>query len=157
MWTSVALHPLARVDDQQRCFSAGRAGDHVLEEFEVTRCIDDDVRASRGLEKDARRFDGDALPLLLLQRVDKERIFEWLAIAFARRAHVIEFSLWTRSRIGEQAPDDGAFPVIDMPNNGDVHARCLIECLNRWASLPASRRSLRHRDTAGRDSIYYLE
>ena len=54
-----------RRDEQDGGIRAGRARDHVLEEFLMSRRVDDHVRPPLGLELNLRRVDGDILLLLL--------------------------------------------------------------------------------------------
>ena len=109
------------IDDQQRRLGTGRAGYHVLQEFKVSRGIDDDVRTPGGLEEDPCRIDRDALALLLLEGVDQEGIFERFRVASAGSPYLFELAGRKRARISEQSTDDRAFPVIDMPYHRDVH------------------------------------
>ena len=51
----------------------------------MARRVDDDVVARGGLEEDARRIDRDALRLLVLQRVEQERVLERLRVPLAGR------------------------------------------------------------------------
>jgi hypothetical protein len=110
----VLTHAFLRIDDEQRRVRARRARHHVLEELHVARRIDDDVVPQRALEEHPRRVDRDALGLLVLQRVEQERVFERLRVPGAGGANGVELSLGQGTGIGEQAADDGALPVIDV-------------------------------------------
>ncbi len=117
----VLLDAFVGVDDQERGFGAGRAGDHVLQELDVAGRVDDDVVASARLEEHARGVDRDALRAFVLQRVEQEGVFERLRRARAQRLDLLELSFGQRVRVGKQAADDGALPVIDVAANDDIH------------------------------------
>ena len=76
MAAGLLLHAFVGVDQQQRGFGAGRARDHVLEEFLVARRVDDHVLAFRRAEPDLRGVDGDVLVALGLQAVHQKRPLE---------------------------------------------------------------------------------
>ncbi len=80
----ILLHPFLGIDDQKRGLGAGSARDHVLQELDVTRSIDDDVVALRRLEEDPGRVDGDTLRLLVLQGVEQEGVLERLGGALTQ-------------------------------------------------------------------------
>ena len=65
----VLLDAFVGVDQQQRGFGVGGAGDHVLEELLVAGRVDDDVLAFGRLEPDLRGVDGDVLVALGLEGV----------------------------------------------------------------------------------------
>ena len=69
MAPAVLADAFFRVDDQQRRIRARRAGRHVLEELHVPGRIVQDVVAPGGAKEAARRIDGDALRLFVLERV----------------------------------------------------------------------------------------
>ena len=82
----VLLHALRGVDHQQRRFGARGAGDHVLEELDVAGRVEDEVVAQVALEEDPGRVDGDALGLLVLERVEQEGVLERLRVQLALRS-----------------------------------------------------------------------
>ena len=65
----IFLDPFMRVDDQKRGLGAGRPADHIFQEFDVTRGIDDDVIAFGGFEKAPGGIDRDSLGLLIFKCV----------------------------------------------------------------------------------------
>ena len=84
---------LVGVDDEDRGVSAGRARDHVLEEFLVAGCIDDGERAAGGPEGHPRGVHRVVLRLFLEEGVHEERIFELHALGFAGGLDVLGFAL----------------------------------------------------------------
>jgi hypothetical protein len=58
------LHTFICINEEQRRFCVGRAGDHILEELLMAGGIDDDVLALLSLEPDLRSIDGDVLVAL---------------------------------------------------------------------------------------------
>ena len=117
----VLLHAFRGVDDEQRGLGAGGAGDHVLEELDVARRVEDQVRPQAALEEHAGRVDGDALGLLVLERVEQEGVLERLGVELALRPHLLELPVGKRVGVGEQAADDRALAVIDVTDDHDVH------------------------------------
>ena len=120
MAAGVLLHAAGGVDDHERRLSAGRAGDHVFEKFDVTGRVDDDVPALVGFEEAAGGVDGDALILLIVQRVEQESILKGLGVAAAVFADGLELALRQRSGIGEQPPDHGGFAVVYVTDGDDI-------------------------------------
>ncbi len=118
---AVLAHALLGVDDQHGRLGARRARDHVLQELDVPGRVDDDVVARLALEEAARGVDGDALVLLVVERVEQERVLERLAGALALAPHRVELALRQRAGVGQQPPDDGALAVIDVADDDDVH------------------------------------
>ncbi len=112
-------HALLGVDQQERGLAAGRAGDHVLEEFLVAGRIDDDVVAGLGAELDLGGVDGHPLVALGLERVHQEGPFERHAAPRADRLDRLELALRQRARVVEQAADQGRLAVIDVADDHD--------------------------------------
>jgi len=117
----VLAHPFLGIDHQQRGFGSCRTGDHVLEELDMPRRIDDDVVAAARLEEAARGVDGDALVLLVGERIEQEGVLERLAGALAFPPDALELALGQRTGVGEQPPDQRALAVVDMADDDDVH------------------------------------
>ena len=86
----ILLNSLLGIDDQEGSLGTGGASDHVLQELDVPWRIDDDVVALGRLEEDPCCVDRDALRLLVLQRVEKEGVFERLGGALAKRLDRLE-------------------------------------------------------------------
>ena len=118
----VLAHALVRVDHEQRRLGARGAGDHVLEELHVARGVVDDVVPLRGVEEAARRVDGDALRLLVLQGVQQERVLEGPRVHLAHLLDLLELAVGQRAGVGHQAADDGALAVVHVADGHDVHA-----------------------------------
>ena len=119
----VLAHPFAGVDHQDRRLGAGGAGDHVLQELHVPGRVDDDVAAPRGSEEHAGRVDGDALRLLVAERVDQERVLERLARALAVAPHLLDPAVRERAGVVQQASHHRALAVVDVADDDDVHRR----------------------------------
>ena len=118
----VLAHALVRVDHEQRRLGARGAGDHVLEELDVAGRVVDDVVPLGRLEEAARRVDGDALRLLVLERVEQERVLEGPRVLRAHRLDLIELALGQRAGVGHEPADDRALAVVDVADDDDVHA-----------------------------------
>ena len=118
----VLPHALFGVDHEQRGLRPRRAGDHVLEELHVARRVVDDVVPLRRVEEAARRVDGDALRLLVLQGVEQERVLEGARVHLAHVLDLLELALGQRAGVGHQAADDGALAVVHVADGDDVHA-----------------------------------
>ena len=121
--TRVLLDPFARVEHQERRFGARRSRDHVLEELDVSRRVQNEVPPLGRAEEHARRVDRDSLRALVLQRVEQKRILERLRRAGAEILDLFEAALRQRARIGEQPADDRALAVVDVPHDDDPHSR----------------------------------
>jgi hypothetical protein len=63
----------------------------------------------------ARLVNGDALRLLVLERVEQEGVLERSRGAGALLPNLLELALGQRTGVGEEPPDDRALPVIDVP------------------------------------------
>jgi len=122
---AVLAHPLLGVDHQHRRLGARRPRDHVLQELDVPRRVDDDVVALGALEEAARGVDGDPLVLLVRQRVEQERVLERLPRPLALSPHRLQLPLRQRPRVREQPPDHRALAVIDVPDDDDVESLAL--------------------------------
>jgi len=118
---AVLAHAFFRVDHEHRGLGPRRARDHVLQELDVPRGVDDDVVAPLRLEEAAGGVDGDALILLVRERIEEERVLEGLAGALAFTLDRFELALRQRLRVGEQAAHDGGLAVIDVADDHDVH------------------------------------
>ena len=88
----VLLHALGGVDHQQRGLGAGGAGDHVLEELDVARRVEDQVVPPAALEEHPGGVDGDALGLLVLERVEQEGVLERLRVELALGPDLLELA-----------------------------------------------------------------
>ena len=113
-------HALRGVDQEQRGLAAGRAGDHVLEEFLVSGRVDDDVVACLGAELDLRGVDGHALIALGLERVHQERPLERHAAPLAHRLDRLELALGQGAGVVEQPADQGRLAVVDVADDDDL-------------------------------------
>ncbi|MCX6364039.1 MAG: hypothetical protein NTW58_07705 [Actinobacteria bacterium] len=89
----VLAHALLGVDDQQGGLGARRAGDHVLEKLHVAGGVVDDVVALGRVEEAARRVDGDALRLLVLEGVEQKGVLEGARVGGAHRLDLVELAL----------------------------------------------------------------
>ena len=118
----IFLHAFARIDDDQRGVRPGGARDHVLQQVDVTGCIDDDVVARLRAKEHARRVDRDALCTLVLQRVEQERVFERLRCPVTERFDLIDLARRQRAAVRKQAADDRALAMIDVAANDDGEA-----------------------------------
>ena len=134
----IFLHAFRGVDHQKGGRRVRRAADHVLQELDVARCIDDEEVPFRRLEEDSRGVDRDALRLLVLQGVEQERILERLRVALAVSLDLLELALRQRAGVGKQTADDRALAVIDMA--GDHEAQPLA-VRGRRHMYPLRRRS----------------
>ena len=119
---AVLANALVRVDDEQRGLGARGAGDHVLEELHVARGVVDDVVALGCVEEAAGRVDGDALRLLVLERVQQEGVLERPRIDGAHRLDLVELALGQRPGVGHEPADDGALAVVHVTYGDDVQA-----------------------------------
>jgi hypothetical protein len=117
----VLLDAFGGIDHQQRGLGPGGAGDHVLQELDVARRVEDQVVAQVALEEHPGGIDGDALGLLVLERVEQEGVLEGLGVQLALGPHLLELALGQRVGVGEQAADDRALPVVHVTHDHDVH------------------------------------
>ena len=98
-------HAFVGADHQDGGVGARRAGDHVLQEFLVSRRVDDDVFASRRSKRNLGRVDRDVLILLFEQRVEQKSEFKFHSLRRARFLHHLDLAF--RERIGVvQNPTD---------------------------------------------------
>ena len=118
----VLPHALEGVDDEQRRLRARGAGDHVLEELHVARGVVDDVVALRRVEEAARRVDGDALRLLVLQGVQEERVLEGARVLLAHLLDLLQLAVGQGAGVGHEPADDGALAVVHVAHGDDVEA-----------------------------------
>ena len=123
MPSRVLLDSLAGVEHEQRRFGARRTRDHVLEELDVARRVENQVAALRRAEEHARGVDGDSLRALVLERIQQERVFERLGRAGAQILDLLEPAFRQCSRVREQASDDRALAMIDVTDDHDPHPR----------------------------------
>ncbi len=107
-------------DEQHRGIRAGGAGDHVLEEFLVSRRIDDDVGADGGLELNLRGVDGNVLLLLLEQSVQQEGEFEFHPLFPACLPDLFDLAIGQRVGVVENATDQGRFSVVHVADEDDL-------------------------------------
>ena len=75
----------------------GRAGDHVLEKFFVSRRIDDDVLPALPDEERPCRIDRDPLLLLFEKGIEEERILEFLALLPANGLYLFQLAVGQRA------------------------------------------------------------
>ena len=90
------------VDDQNSSFSAGCAGGHVLQEFEVTGSIDEKKAISIEIEIDTRRVNTDPLLLLFLKRIEEEGRLQLNSARFADLPHLFDSLLRNFAEVHEQ-------------------------------------------------------
>lgn len=72
----VFLHAVGGVNHHQGRFGAGSAGNHVFQELDVARRVNDNIAALFRFEKAAAGVDGNALGLLVFQRVQQKSVFK---------------------------------------------------------------------------------
>ena len=85
------LDAFVGVDEQDGGLRVGGAGHHILEEFFVAGCVNDDVLAFGRPEPDLGGINGDVLVALGLQAVHQEGPFERHAAFLARGPDLLEF------------------------------------------------------------------
>ncbi|OIQ70380.1 hypothetical protein GALL_480090 [mine drainage metagenome] len=119
----LVAHAFQRVDDQERAVRLRGAGDHVAQEFGVSRRVDQHHVARLGAETDLRGVDGDALVALGLQRVEQERPFEWHAPPRADGFEHFEFAFRQAACLMQETSDQCRLAVIDMTDDDDAHLR----------------------------------
>ena len=122
---------LRRVDDEQCRLCPGRAGDHILEKFDMPGCVDDDVFPFFRFKEAARRIDGDPLRPLVLQCVQQKRVFKRLGIAAAHFPDLLDLAIRQRMRIREQTTDHGAFAMIHVSRHYDIHMLLICHIVPR--------------------------
>ena len=83
--------------------------------------VENQVVPQPALEEHPGGVDGDALGLLVLERVEQEGILERLRVELALGADLLELPLGKRAGVGQQAADDRALAVIDVADDHDVH------------------------------------
>ena len=117
----VFLNTFLGVDNEQRGLGAGCAADHVLQKLHVAGGIDDDVVAPGRFEETTRRIDGDPLRLLVLERVQQERVLERTGVFAAHGLYLVELALGQGAGVGHQTADDRALTVVHVAYDHDVH------------------------------------
>ena len=117
----VFLNASGSVDDQQRRFGAGSAGDHVFEKFDVAGGVDYYIAPLVRLEKAAGGIDGYALRLLVFQSVQQKGIFKRLGVALAHFADCVELALGQGIGVRHKPADNGGFAVINVADCYDIH------------------------------------
>ena len=80
-----------------------------------------EVGPQAALEEHARGVDGDALGLLVLERVEQERVLERLRVELALGPDLLELALGKRVGVGQQPADDRALAVVHVADDHDVH------------------------------------
>ncbi len=121
MAAGILLYPFGRVDHQQRSLGPGGTRDHVLEELDVARGIENQIVPLLALEEHPGGIDGDALGLLVLQGIEQEGILERLRVQLALGANLLQLPFGKRVGVGQQPAYDGALAVIDVADDHDVH------------------------------------
>jgi hypothetical protein len=102
--------PAAGVDQHQRDVCGRRAGKHVAGVALVARGVGKDERSPRGREEPVGDVDRDALLALGTQAVGDRR-----EIQRSPARDVLEVIGQQRSRVQQQASDQGALAVVDRP------------------------------------------
>ena len=120
MAAGLFLDAFVGIDEEEGCFGVGGAGDHVLEEFFVSRSIDDDVLALFGLEPNLRGVDGDVLIAFGLERVHQIGPFEGDTAAFRDALELFEFAFGQRTGVVKKAADESGFAVVDVADDDDL-------------------------------------
>ena len=87
----------------------------------MARRVDDDVFPLFGMKEATGRVDGDSLRLFVLEGVEKKGVLEGFGIQAAVFFDLFQFAFGQGSGIGQESADDGAFTVIDMADDDDVH------------------------------------
>ena len=83
--------------------------------------VEDQVRPQAALEEHPGRVDGDALGLLVLERVEQEGVLERLRVELALGPDLLELALGERVGVGQEPADDRALAVVDVADDHDVH------------------------------------
>ena len=118
---AVLADALGGVDEQDGRLSSCRTRDHVLQELDVPRRVDDEVVPRFPREETPRRVDRDALRLLGLQSVEQKRQLEGLALLVAEVSDLYDLRRIDRVGVREEPSDEGRLAVIDVADNHDVH------------------------------------
>ena len=113
-------HPFIRRDHHDRGIGAGRARDHVLQEFLMPGRIDNHVVAPGAAKLNLRRIDRDVLLLLLGERIKDKGVFERLALRRARLPQAVDFPVGERIGLGQNSADQRGFTVIDVTDENDL-------------------------------------
>ena len=114
------LNPFMGVDHQHRRLSRGRTRNHVLQEFLVSRRIDNQIRARLGAEPNLRRINGNALVPFGLKRIHDKRPFERHAALVANRLQILDLALGQRPSFTQDAPNQGGLTVVHMTDDDDT-------------------------------------
>ena len=118
---ALLAHAFIRRDHHHRRIGAGRPGDHVLQEFLMTRRVDDDVVTPGAPKLNLRRIDRDVLLLLLRERIEHKGVFERLALRRARLAEALSILPSGSESVSSQNPaDQRRLAVIDMTDENDL-------------------------------------
>ena len=116
----IFLHAFVGVDQQQRRFGVGRAGDHVLQKLLVAGRVDDDVLALVRVEPDLGGIDGDVLVALGLERVHQVGPLEGHAAALGDLLELLQLALGQRAGVVEQPADKSGFAMVHVADNDDL-------------------------------------
>ena len=108
-----------RIDDKQRSVGAGRATDHVRDEFLVARGIDDQIVALPALEADLGYIDRYSLVALRLQGVKQIGPLDALAALPGNLFERLYFLGRDRIGVVQQAADQGGFAMVDVADDDD--------------------------------------
>src|SRR5687768_7390225 len=121
MAAGILLHPFLRIDHQQGGLSPGCAGDHVLQELDVSGSVENQIVAETALEEHPGGVDRDTLRLLVLQGIEEESILERFRVQLALSADLLELPLWKGAGVREQPTNDRALAMIDVADDHDAH------------------------------------
>jgi hypothetical protein len=136
----VLLDTFVGVDAEEGRFSPGGAGDHILEEFDVSRCVDDDVMTFIGFEKHPRGVNRDTLALLILEGVKEEGVFEGFGVPGAGGLHLFQLTVRQAAGVGHQTADHRTFPMIHVPCDHNIHVFKHFTYTLPGAGFPGRRR-----------------
>ena len=120
----LALHPVARIDEQDRHVGVRGARRHVAGILLVPRRIDDDEAAMRGLEIAPGDVDGDALLALGLKAVEQQAEIDLLAVLQAVLRGMDDccaLVLGDRGRIPQHPADQRRFAVVHRAAGEEAH------------------------------------
>ena len=114
-------HAFVSIDHQHGGVAAGCPADHVLQELAVSRSVDDDVVAGRGLEPDLGRVDRHSLVAFGLESVQDEGPLQRHAPLLADEAQFLELAFRQAAGVMQQTSDQRRLAVVDMADDDDLH------------------------------------
>ena len=137
MPAGLLAHAFLGVNHKKRGLRVSGAAHHVLQEFFMARCIDENVFAVIGGKPDLGRIDSDPLITLRFERVHKERPLKRHTAAVTHIPDRLHLAFGQGAGVMDKPPHQSRLSMIHMADDDDLQRLVIHNIFSlRHSGLP---------------------